>query len=643
MFSILTLAKIGLSQEALLSLPYGDKDQQINLSIPDPENVEGEEASGVFWFSIDSTQGNAYIAEVNVIKKFRLNGEFVLKTAVFSDIPIISFVVDKEGPIYVIHGGKASKLCKLNVEGSVSWSKALSGIVSDSNYEMMGPNINIDEAGNVICEVTYRKGPEEYEKRYLKIDKDGNFIGVVPCYHLDKNDNYYVFNPTFSYGKLYGTELFGKDFEGHYESGSKVEILNQAQQTIGNLEVTLPETFKQYENYRGINQWDIDSDGNLYATAYVRRDSDKQTILNGKDFYIGEDKLVCKFDQSEKLVSQIMFPGYPIYMNRQIQVDEKGNVYYLQFYSDHLDIVKLSNDAISPTSLVSVSPYPNSDGWNKNDVTINITATDNEGGSGVKEIHYKLTGAVNDEKTFSGAQASVLISTEGISSLSFYSVDNAGNVETAKTWDIKLDKTAPLLTLKLDPYKLKLPFRHEKHHFYTPFFYKLTYSSTDTLSGIKGSKTGLITPNINSFKTQLINGKQLHIIINVNKKHMIIIATNPQQVLDQLKNNLLIIDNNQVMHLNQRPKAKGWMINKIDKFLVISAPSILFKAEAGDNADNLTAKELKYEKKKIPMPEHCKPMINRKEFSQEEIEDLMEDMNIDTDTMKNIRKNYKVK
>lgn len=640
---VLMTAKEGLSKEVLSSLPYGDEDAQINLYIPDIENVEGAEPAGIFWYYADSVHGNIYIAEVNVIKQYKMNGEFVSKTAALSDSPIISFVVDNEQNIYVIHGGRAQNLSKIKTDGTISWTKTLSAIVSDSNYDMMGPGINLDNIGNTLCEVNYKKAPEDYEKKCLKIDKSGNFIEVVPSDHIDKNGNYYIFHPSYSNGKLYGTELFGDNYVGDYESGTSVEILNSDQKFVKNITILLPEEFKQYENYRGIDQWNIDFEGSIYGTAYVRRDSDKQTIIKGNDFFIGDDKIVYKYDQDGKLISQITFPGYPIKMNRQIQVDENGKIYYLQFYAEHLDVVKVSSDNIAPQTNISITPFPNIAGWNNSDITITLTATDNEGGSGVKEIHYTLTGAVNEDKVIPGQTAQLVLKTEGTTTISYYTLDNTGNKDETKSLILNLDKTAPLVSLNLEPYKIKLPFLHETHHFYTPFFYKLTYSATDTLSGVKGSKTGLITPNINGFKTQLIKGKQLHITVNVDKKHVIIIAPNPQQVLDQLKSNLLLIDNNQVMHLNQRPKAKGWMINKTDKFLVISAPSIVFKALASDYAENLTAKELKYEKKKIPMPDHCKLMINRKELSQEELEDLMEDMTVDSDTMKEIHKNYKVK
>jgi hypothetical protein len=96
-----------------------------------------------------------------------------------------------------------------------------------------------------------------------------------------------------------------------------------------------------------------------------------------------------------------------------------------------------------PSSSGQPSPLPNLSGWNNSNVTVTLSAAD--GGSGVKSIIYSATGAQPVARTtFNGASTSILISTEGTTTISFHATDNAGNVEsTEHTLTVKLDKANP--------------------------------------------------------------------------------------------------------------------------------------------------------------------------------------------------------
>ncbi len=106
-----------------------------------------------------------------------------------------------------------------------------------------------------------------------------------------------------------------------------------------------------------------------------------------------------------------------------------------------------SSDKTPPTTIAAVSPAPNANGWNNTDVTIALTSVDNPNGSGVKQITYSATGAQTiSSTTLFASSASVTVSTEGITTITFFGADNAGNIETTKTITIKLDKTPPSIT-----------------------------------------------------------------------------------------------------------------------------------------------------------------------------------------------------
>jgi hypothetical protein len=101
-------------------------------------------------------------------------------------------------------------------------------------------------------------------------------------------------------------------------------------------------------------------------------------------------------------------------------------------------------DTIPPSTTLALSPGANSAGWNNSIVTATLAATDNAGGSGVKQITYSASGAQTIASTVvNGNSASFTISSEGVTTISFFGTDNAGNVESPNTQTIQLDKTPP--------------------------------------------------------------------------------------------------------------------------------------------------------------------------------------------------------
>lgn len=105
-------------------------------------------------------------------------------------------------------------------------------------------------------------------------------------------------------------------------------------------------------------------------------------------------------------------------------------------------------DAIPPTTSAIPSPGPNGNGWNNTNVTVMLQSVDNSGGSGVKEIHYALNGAPS---VAAGNSVPVLISAEGVTTLTYFAVDNAGNAEAPKALIVQIDKTVPTATATVSP------------------------------------------------------------------------------------------------------------------------------------------------------------------------------------------------
>jgi len=104
-------------------------------------------------------------------------------------------------------------------------------------------------------------------------------------------------------------------------------------------------------------------------------------------------------------------------------------------------------DTTPPSTSALASPAPNAAGWNAGPVTVTLTSSDNTGGSGVASIQYATTGAQVGSGSSTSSPATVGIAAEGTTTLTYYATDRAGNVETSHALTIRIDMTAPVLTV----------------------------------------------------------------------------------------------------------------------------------------------------------------------------------------------------
>ena len=109
----------------------------------------------------------------------------------------------------------------------------------------------------------------------------------------------------------------------------------------------------------------------------------------------------------------------------------------------------VSTDTTAPTTAAVVSPAANAASWNQANVTVTLTATDNAGGSGVQSLFYAstLTGGPTIGGSVAAATTSLLVVAEGTTTVNYHARDVAGNIEGDRTIVIRLDKTAPALTV----------------------------------------------------------------------------------------------------------------------------------------------------------------------------------------------------
>ncbi len=121
-------------------------------------------------------------------------------------------------------------------------------------------------------------------------------------------------------------------------------------------------------------------------------------------------------------------------------------IYYEELDPNGIDSGQLAVSALHildvtpPASTLSRSPAPNAAGWSNGAVTLTVTAVDQPHGSQVQAIHLVLDGT---DHIFAATTATITISADLRHSVSFWSVDNAGNVEGARSVPVWVDQTPP--------------------------------------------------------------------------------------------------------------------------------------------------------------------------------------------------------
>ena len=111
------------------------------------------------------------------------------------------------------------------------------------------------------------------------------------------------------------------------------------------------------------------------------------------------------------------------------------------------------SDAINPVTTAAVEPAANPNGWHRDAVTVKLDATDLASGLNdtpvgwVDVLKYSLAGAqTGDETSVAGASTSFGVTAQGVTKVSFFATDAAGNEESARTLDVKIDGAPPVLS-----------------------------------------------------------------------------------------------------------------------------------------------------------------------------------------------------
>lgn len=172
-----------------------------------------------------------------------------------------------------------------------------------------------------------------------------------------------------------------------------------------------------------------------------------------------------------------MQPGAP-----SIAVTDKGEVAvtWTDATSDVLAIyasgsLKSFVDRVPPVTSVLLDGTLGTAGWYTSPVTVTLSATDSA--SGVAHTEYSLDGT-----TWSTYTAPITVTAEGLSTIFYRSLDNAGNVEVAEHVDIRIDTESPVITIGGI---------QEGAIYQIGLVTVATYSAEDSVSGVKDSSAVL--------------------------------------------------------------------------------------------------------------------------------------------------------
>lgn len=111
---------------------------------------------------------------------------------------------------------------------------------------------------------------------------------------------------------------------------------------------------------------------------------------------------------------------------------------YQSWTGQESPLTPFSLDVAPPVTTLSSNPAPNGAGWNRTSVTITLTAADS---AGVASITYQV--GAGSPVTVTGSSTSFAVSAQGSTAINYSATDAFGNVETTRSYTVKIDTSAP--------------------------------------------------------------------------------------------------------------------------------------------------------------------------------------------------------
>ncbi len=190
----------------------------------------------------------------------------------------------------------------------------------------------------------------------------------------------------------------------------------------------------------GVSVTAPDTPGTYYLIFAFRNESSAGHIASASDDALGppvwgDDNDIALFSLAQ--INESRSSGRTL--GNWLRIDSMHSV---RIPSDALMINVIPVDVSPPSTSSSLSGISGSNDWYRSSVTVTLTAVDS--GSGVASTFYRVSGGSYGE--YLGPFA---ISAQGTFIIDYYSVDNVGNAEPARSVNVRIDLTAPITALSL--------------------------------------------------------------------------------------------------------------------------------------------------------------------------------------------------
>ena len=204
-----------------------------------------------------------------------------------------------------------------------------------------------------------------------------------------------------------------------------------------------------------INYWSVDNVGNteVQKSTEVKIDKDAPTTesslsgtLGNNDYYTGSVQVTLTGSDN---VAGLSSTSYKIdngnqmaYMGSPFTVSGNG-AHTVSFWSRDMagnsaspTTITINIDSTVPVTQATLAGTQGNGGWYTNEAQVTLSATDTP--SGVENTFYKIDGG--SPQTYA---APFSISDSGFHTLIYWSVDRAGNTESQRSMQIRVDSVAP--------------------------------------------------------------------------------------------------------------------------------------------------------------------------------------------------------